>query len=66
MKTKILIELCLTFSLVYVGMGDLFLPQPYNSNSKQIKQGVNQFLVGLFPEKDFQYLEITEEISQEI
>jgi hypothetical protein len=64
-KIKAFIQLCLTFSLIYVTVGDLFLPQPYNDNSKKVRQDINQFLVGLFPEKDFKNLRRTENSFEE-
>ncbi|MDJ0632797.1 MAG: hypothetical protein QNJ34_06365 [Xenococcaceae cyanobacterium MO_188.B29] len=59
------IQLCITFSLFYITIGDIFLPQPYNDSSKQVRQDINQFLVSLFPEKEFKTLRKTEKTLEE-
>ena len=59
------IQLCITFSLFYITIGDIFLPQPYNDNSKQVRQDINQKLVNLFPEKEFKTLKKTEKTIEE-
>ncbi|MEM7593802.1 MAG: hypothetical protein AAF383_20205 [Cyanobacteria bacterium P01_A01_bin.83] len=47
MRWKLFIEFCLTIVLIYIMAGDLFLPQPYRSNSQQIKIDLNHFVIGL-------------------
>ena len=47
MRWKLFIEFCLTIVLIYIMAGDLFLPQPYRSNSQQIKINLNHFVIGL-------------------
>ncbi len=53
MRWKAFIKLCLTMSLIYITIGDLFLPEPYRNNSKKIRGDLNEFLVSLLPKKDF-------------
>lgn len=53
MKIKNLITLCLILFLIYVTVGDILLPSPYNAKSKQIRQDINQLFIGLFPKKEF-------------
>ena len=40
-------------SLVFVGFGDKFLPEPLKSTSVNTRNGINQFVIGLFPNKKF-------------
>ncbi|MEM8718342.1 MAG: hypothetical protein AAGE84_03400 [Cyanobacteria bacterium P01_G01_bin.39] len=47
MRWKLFAEFCLTIVLIYIIAGDLFLPQPYRSNSQQIKINLNHFVIGL-------------------
>ncbi len=60
MKFPDLLKLCLVLSVVYISLGDIFLPQPYSHQSKQVKQNINEFLVGLFPEGDLTKLKRTQ------
>jgi hypothetical protein len=59
MHIKAFLKLCLFMSLVYVTLGDSFLPQPYNSNSKAVREDINEFLIGLLPDKKFHNLKRT-------
>ncbi len=60
MKFSALLKLCLVLSVVYISLGDALLPQPYSHNSTQLKQNINEYLVGLFPEGDFTKLRRTQ------
>ncbi len=51
MRWKLFVEFCLTMSVIFLIAGDLFLPQPYRSNSQQLKISINQFIVGLLPSR---------------
>lgn len=51
MHFKLFVELCITFSVIYILMGDVFLPQPHRSNSQQVRSDINEFLVSLLPDK---------------
>jgi hypothetical protein len=53
MRLKAFIKLCLTMSIVYITLGDLFLPQPYRNNSEKVRSDINEFLVSLLSKKDF-------------
>jgi hypothetical protein len=66
MRLKAFIKLCLTMSLIYITMGDLFLPQPYRSNSKKVRSDINEFLVSLLSNKNFTNLQRTQESFQRV
>lgn len=51
MRWKLFVEFCLTLVIIYTLAGDLFLPQPYRSNSQQLKVNLNHFLTGLLAKK---------------
>lgn len=51
MRWKLFGEFCITILVIYFVAGDLFLPQPYRSESQQLRSNINHFLVGLFPHK---------------
>lgn len=38
--------------LIFIALGDRFLPQPLSGYSFQTRTSINQFIVGLFPKKD--------------
>ena len=48
MRWKLFIEFCLTILAVFVLAGDILLPQPYRSESQQLKTNINQYLISLF------------------
>lgn len=52
MRWKLFLEFCLTILMIFVLAGDILLPQPYRSESRQLKNNINQFLVGLLPDKN--------------
>lgn len=60
MKFSALLKLCLVLSVVYITLGDTLLPQPYSHKSQQLKQNINEFLVGLFPNGEFTKLRRTQ------
>ncbi|MGK7895718.1 MAG: hypothetical protein AB4372_19410 [Xenococcus sp. (in: cyanobacteria)] len=60
MKFSALLKLCLILSVVYISLGDALLPQPYSHKSKQVKQNINEYLVGLFPDGEFTKLRRTQ------
>lgn len=39
--------------LIFVSLGDKFLPEPLKGASVSTRTNINQFLVGLFPTKKF-------------
>ena len=49
MRWKLFIEFCLTILFIYILAGDLFLPQPYRSQSQQFKNNLNHFFTSLLP-----------------
>lgn len=51
MRWKLFVEFCLTIALIYIMGGDLYLPQPYRSNSQQIKINLNRFFTNLIARK---------------
>ena len=60
MKLGNLFKLCLLLSVFYISLGEVFLPQPYSHNSKQLKENINEFLVGLFPDGNLTKLKRTQ------
>ena len=42
----------LIIGLVFVGCGDKFLPEPLKSASINSRNGINQVVKGLFPERE--------------
>ena len=51
MRWKLFIEFCLTILVLFVVAGDILLPQPYRAESQQLKTNINQFLIGLLPNR---------------
>ena len=51
MRWKLFIEFCLTALIICILAGDLFLPQPYRSQSQQIRVNLNHFLTSILPTK---------------
>ncbi len=51
LKSNLLMS-CLFVGLLFVGMGDNFLPEPLSNVSSNTRSSVNQFLMGLFPDKE--------------
>ena len=47
MRWKLFVEFCLTILIVFIFAGDLFLPQPYRSQSQQIRVSINHFVSDL-------------------
>ena len=45
-------EFFLTVIILFIIAGDIFLPQPYRAESQQLKTNINQFLVGLLPNRE--------------
>ena len=52
MRWKLFVEFCFTILVVFVLAGDIMLPQPYRSESQQLKTNINQFLVSLFSDEE--------------
>jgi len=54
MKLLPFIKLCVFASVVYITLGDAFLPQPHKANSKVVRTNINQYITGLLPtHKDY-------------
>ena len=51
MRLIAFIKLCLTMVVIYIAVGDLFLPEPYRHNSKQVRDNINEYLISLLPER---------------
>ena len=51
MRGKLFVEFILTVFILFIVAGDILLPQPYRSESQQIKENINDFLIGLLPER---------------
>ena len=49
MRWKLFFEFILTVLVLFIIGGDLLLPQPYRSESQQLKSNINHFLIGLLP-----------------
>jgi len=50
MRPKTLITSLLILGIIFVAVGDRFLPQPLNSASQNTRKGINEFMIGLFPQ----------------
>ena len=49
MRWKLFIEFCLTIAVVCILAGDLFLPQPYRTESQQLRNSLSQLVTSLLP-----------------
>ena len=49
MKLFSFIKICTFISLIYITLGDAFLPQPHSDNSKEIRENINNYIVELLP-----------------
>jgi hypothetical protein len=45
--------LFLLLAMLFISTGDQFLPSPLNDYSRNTRNGINDFLSGLFPNKEF-------------
>jgi hypothetical protein len=43
------IQFCTFAALIYITLGDAFLPHPYNISSKEVRSNINEYLISLFP-----------------
>ncbi len=53
---KGLIKLTFGISLMYVTVGDKILPQAYANKSQEVRNNINEYLIGLFPDNKFETL----------
>lgn len=51
-----LIQFYAVAALIYISLGDVFLPHPYNLNSKELQNNINQYLIGFFPKQELNYI----------
>ena len=51
MRGKLFVEFCLTFLILFIVAGDMFLPQPYRHESQQLRNNINDFIIGLLPDR---------------
>lgn len=49
MRWKLFIELCFTLAIAWIIAGDLFLPQPYRSETQQLQDQIDRFFTSLLP-----------------
>ena len=49
MRLYSFVKFCAAAFLIYVILGDAFLPQPYRSNSIEVRQHINEYLISLLP-----------------
>lgn len=56
MKLFPFIKLCVFASIVYITLGDAFLPQPHRANSKIVRNNINEYIAGLLPGQKTNYL----------
>lgn len=50
---KKLASISLVIFLIFVGLGDKFLPEPLKGMSSKTRTSINQLVIGLFPKKEF-------------
>ncbi len=53
MLRKVVILPSVLVFLFFVSLGDQFLPEPLSSASFNTRTSINEFLISLFPEKEF-------------
>ena len=53
MLRKLFILPIILSALIFVSMGDKFLPEPLSSASLNTRTSINDFLISLFPQKEF-------------
>lgn len=44
-----LIQFYAIAALIYIALGDVFLPHPYNTNSQEVRSSINEYIVSLLP-----------------
>lgn len=49
MRPKTIVSLLFFLVLVFIGFGDVLLPEPLGTASATARSQVNQFIIGLFP-----------------
>ena len=49
MKLSLLIRICIFASFIYVTLGDAFLPEPHSNNSRELRNSINEYIIGFFP-----------------
>lgn len=65
-KSKLFVFFIFT-GLLFISVGDNFLPQPLSNLSSNTRSHVNQFLMGLFPdEKPINVRERTDRVIEEL
>lgn len=53
MRSKGLIQLGIVLFLLFVFLGDKVLPKPLSTTSLQIRNTLDSYLMGIFPQKRF-------------
>ncbi|NES85617.1 MAG: hypothetical protein F6K10_31760 [Moorea sp. SIO2B7] len=53
MRPKTIFTILFFLSLIFITMGDQFLPQPLSDLSRNTRVSINKMLIGLFPKKEF-------------
>ena len=53
MRPKSILTILVVLSVIFITMGDRFLPQPLSDASRNTRVSINKTLVGLFPKKKF-------------
>jgi hypothetical protein len=52
MRPKTLVISLLILGLIFVIVGDRFLPQPLSNVSQNTRKDINQFMISLFPQSN--------------
>lgn len=50
MRPKTFVTGLLVIGVIFVAVGDRFLPQPLSGASQNTRTSLNQFMIGLFPQ----------------
>lgn len=50
MRPKTLVTGLLVLGVIFIGVGDRFLPQPLSNASLNTRKGIDRFMIGLFPQ----------------
>ena len=51
MRLIAFIKLCIAMLVIYISLGDMFLPEPYSQNSKRVRHNINHYLVSFWAER---------------
>lgn len=54
MRLKTLLTVAFVLGLIFIGLGDSFLPPPLSTASRTVRTRINQFLLDLLPNPEIE------------